>query len=164
MSRQAFGSGSYSRATCHKFMAEWCRPGMQNRSLQMQTTYATNDSIAAFLIARPKIAYIAAHYVLPHGKVRVCMALAAWPQCVASTPELSRSRYYTSVRSIEFESSEFRCQGPFKESLFMLQPGTPQGDCVRDATGRYSRIWTNGKAVLDCTTGLSELPFPTLRG
>eukprot|EP00329_Picozoa_sp_Boothbay-MS584-11_P001690 20543_3 len=78
--------------------------------------------------------------------------------------ELSRSRYYTSVRSTEFEFSEFCC-GPFEESLFMLQPGTPQGDCVYDdATGRYSRIWTNGKAVLDCATGLSELPFPTLRG
>eukprot|EP01052_Picozoa_sp_SAG31_P026450 SAG31_NODE_2396_length_5784_cov_15.942656_4_plen_145_part_00 len=144
-------------------MAEWCRPGMQNRSLQMQTTYATNDSIAAFLIARPKIAYIAAHYVLPHGKVRAWLCLRD-DNALRPLQELSRSRYYTPVRSTESESSEFRSQGPFEESLFMLQPGTPQGDCVRDASGRYSRVWTNGKAVLDCTTGLSELPFPTLRG
>ena len=49
-----------------------------------------------------------------------------------------------------------------QSNIFNLQAGEPTGLCQVESPGVYSRAWTNGVARLDCNTGTSELPFPSL--
>jgi hypothetical protein len=48
------------------------------------------------------------------------------------------------------------------DDIFLLQAGTPTGQCVVEAPGVFSRAWTGGVARLDCGKWEAELPFPSL--
>jgi hypothetical protein len=45
---------------------------------------------------------------------------------------------------------------------FLLQPGTPSGQCKAESKGVWSREWSGGKAVLDCNSYEAKLPFASL--
>ena len=45
---------------------------------------------------------------------------------------------------------------------FLMQPGSPVGNCVEVTPGVFSREWSEGTAVLDCNTFEAKLPFPSL--
>lgn len=46
--------------------------------------------------------------------------------------------------------------------VYYLQPGTPLGLCLESPANVFSRVWTEGTAVIDCNTWTSSLPFPSL--
>ena len=60
---QAFGGGDgpgagVTQHTCIDFMRKWCSPEMQKLPMMMSAGDAGNQTVAAFLIARPPIAFL----------------------------------------------------------------------------------------------------------
>jgi hypothetical protein len=47
-------------------------------------------------------------------------------------------------------------------AAYLLQPGTPVGDCKEGPLAVFTREWSNGVARLDCNVWSAELPFPSL--
>ena len=72
----------------------------------------------------------------------------------------------------ESDDSKWPCDKGTGYEPFLLQPGTPVGQCKRDGSSAghlgsaggsiWTREWTNGKVTLDCAQWSSELPFPSL--
>ena len=48
------------------------------------------------------------------------------------------------------------------DDIFLLQVGTPLGLCEEGPPGTFSRVWSAGTAVLNCSSWNAELPFPAL--
>ena len=57
MHRRCSGPG-INQTTCTSFMERHCRPEMQRRPMMMDAGPADNQTVAAFLIARPPIGYL----------------------------------------------------------------------------------------------------------
>jgi len=48
------------------------------------------------------------------------------------------------------------------DDVFLLQAGEPQGLCTEAPAGVFSRVWSEGRAQLDCNTWAAELPYSSL--
>jgi len=119
---QAFGGGDgtgpgISEQSCTAFMKRFCDPAAQKNPMMMSAGDADNQTVAAFLITRPPIAFI------------------GWG----------------------WESDDKKWN-----DIFLLQAGEPKGLCAEVAAGVFERVWTNGKASLNCNTYTADLPFPSL--
>eukprot|EP00729_Bicosta_minor_P014682 gene14682-21420_t len=99
------------------FMKRFCDPAAQKNPMMMSAGDADNQTVAAFLITRPPIAFI------------------GWG----------------------WESDDKKWN-----DIFLLQAGEPKGLCAEVAAGVFERVWTNGKASLNCNTYTADLPFPSL--
>ncbi len=114
------GSGpTVTRANCLAFMRDYCRPARQQEAMMMSMTDNVNQSVAAFLVVRPPIAFL------------------GWG----------------------WESGDEKW-----DDVFLLQVGQPKDGavCQEGPAGTFSRAWTEGTAVLDCTSWEAALPFRSL--
>ena len=132
-----------------------------------------NQSIAAFLITRPAVAYLGWGWESddarwPRDNVRRRRGILwcrrrVWKQsaesaglslCVSVSLCVSLARSLASLVVVRVQVTGYE--------PFLLQPGTPTGPCVDEGGGVFSRQWSHGKAVLDCAAWRSSLPFPSL--
>ena len=107
------GSGP-SAATCSTWMRSRCTPAYQSRAItQACDTANFNQSLAAFLITRPPIAFFG------YG----------W----------------------ESDQRNWRPE-------FLWDVGTPTGACVESPPNVFTRAWSHGNAVLNCSSFEAIIP------